>query len=83
MENKSILKGGLFILNELSKFNIIYRAESHHDLIGHMLTYSHAINIMYDLGHVFKFSYSYFDYLKRAPEYKDITLEKFCYIINS
>ena len=29
-----------FILNELSKFNSIYRAESHHDLIGHLLTYS-------------------------------------------
>ena len=41
-----------FILNELSKFNSIYRAESHHDLIGHLLTYPHAINIMYDLGHI-------------------------------
>ncbi|PEV97762.1 hypothetical protein CN425_22365 [Bacillus cereus] len=141
-----------FILNELSKFNIIYRAESHHDLIGHMLTFSHAINIMYDLGHrdifqrglrpllklvyvlrasqklmpntemnlhspidrlplieserahvlptenrfwvkdfskldwdfghVFKFSYSYFDHIKRAPEYKDVTLEKFRHVIN-
>ncbi|TKI03807.1 hypothetical protein FC696_22750, partial [Bacillus wiedmannii] len=135
-----------FILKELSQFNIIYRAEAHHDLIGHLLTFSHAINIMYDLGHrdifqrgirpllklvyvlrasqylmpnteinlhspidrlplieskrahvlptenqfwlkdysafdwdfghVFKFSYSYFDHIKRAPEYKDITLEK-------
>ncbi|MGG0727845.1 hypothetical protein [Bacillus paramycoides] len=142
-----------FILNELSKFNIIYRAESHHDLIGHMLTFSHPINIMYylghrdifqrgirpllklvyvlrasqklmpnteinlhspidrlplieserahvlptenrfwlkdfsklnwDFGHVFKFSYSYFDHIKREPEYKDITLEKFRYVINS
>ncbi|EJS76148.1 hypothetical protein [Bacillus cereus] len=142
-----------FILNELSKFNIIYRAESHHDLIGHLLTFSHAINIMYDLGHrdifqrglrpllklvyvlrasqklmpnteinlhspidrlplieserahvlptenqfwvkdfskldwdfghVFKFSYSYFDHIKRAPEYKDITLVQFRYVINS
>ncbi|PGS85709.1 hypothetical protein COD02_06555 [Bacillus thuringiensis] len=142
-----------FILNELSKFNGIYRAESHHDLIGHLLTYSHAINIMYDLGHidlfqrgirpllklvyvlrasqklklnteitlhspidrlpliqskranflptenifwikdysgfdwdfghVFKFSYSYFNHIKRAPDYKDITLEKFRYVINS
>ncbi|WP_439876081.1 hypothetical protein ACSLGG_11990 [Bacillus mycoides] len=142
-----------FILNELSEFKIIYRAESHHDLIGHMLTFSHAINIMYDLGykdifqrgirpllklvyvlrasknimlnieinlhspidhlplieskrahvlptenqfwlkdyskfdwdfgHVFKFSYSYFDHIKRTPEYKDITLEKFRFVINT
>lgn len=142
-----------FILKELSQFNIIYRAESHHDLIGHLLTFSHAINIMYDLGHrdifhrgirpllklvyvlrasqnlmpnteinlhspidrlplieskrahvlptenqfwlkdysafdwdfghVFKFSYSYFDHIKRAPEYKDITLEKFRFVINT
>ncbi|MBG9831497.1 hypothetical protein [Bacillus wiedmannii] len=142
-----------FILNELSQFNIIYRAESHHDLIGHLLTFSHAINIMYDLGHrdifqrgirpllklvyvlrasqkltsnskitlhspidflplveskrvhvlptekefwlkdystfdwdfghIFKFSYSYFDHIKRAPKYKDITLEKFRFIINA
>ncbi len=140
-----------FILDELSKFKIIYRAESHHDLIGHMLTFSHAINIMYDLGHrdifqrgirpllklvyalrasqkfipntemnlhspidhlpliesmrahvlptekqfwlkdysesdwdfghVFKFSYSYFDHIKRAPEYKR-TVEQFRYVIN-
>jgi hypothetical protein len=41
-----------FILAELSSFRIIYQAEAHHDLIGHMLTYSHALNIMYDLGHV-------------------------------
>ncbi|HDR6313097.1 TPA: hypothetical protein QCU60_005125, partial [Bacillus cereus] len=137
----------IFILKELSQFNIIYRAEAHHDLIGHLLTFSHAINIIYDLGHraifhralrpllklvyvlrasqnlmpnteinlhspidrlplieskrahilptenqfwlkdysafdwdfghVFKFSYSYFDHIKRAPKYKDITLEKF------
>ncbi|PEC86821.1 hypothetical protein [Bacillus cereus] len=142
-----------FILKELSQFNIIYRAESHHDLIGHLLTFSHAINIMYDLGHrdifyrairpllklvyvlrasqnltsnseinlhspidslplieskrghvlptenqfwlkdysasdwdfghVFKFSFSYFDHIKRAPKYKDITLEKFRFIMNT
>ncbi|MGH0424887.1 hypothetical protein [Bacillus pretiosus] len=142
-----------FILKELSQFNIIYRAEAHNDLIGHLLTFSHAINIMYDLGHrdifqrgirpllklvyvlrasqylmpnteinlrspidrlplieskrayvlptenqfwlkdysafdwdfghVFKFSYSYFDHIKRAPEYKDITLEKFRFVINT
>ncbi|EEL82093.1 hypothetical protein bcere0028_21960 [Bacillus cereus AH1271] len=142
-----------FILKELSQFNIIYRAEAHHDLIGHLLTFSHAINIMYDLGHrdifrrgvrpllklvyvlrasqnltsnseitlhspidclplveskrahilptenqfwlkdygafdwdfghVFKFSYSYFDHINRAPEYKNITLEKFRFIIHT
>ncbi|OFD10683.1 hypothetical protein [Bacillus wiedmannii] len=142
-----------FILKELSQFNIIYRVESHHDLIGHLLTFSHAINIMYDLGHidifhrairpllklvyvlrasqnlmpnteinlhspidrlplieskrahvlptenqfwlkdysafnwdfghVFKFSYSYFDHIKRVPEYKDITLDKFRFLINT
>lgn len=142
-----------FILKELSQFNIIYRAEAHHDLIGHLLTFSHAINIMYDLGHrdifqrgirpllklvyvlrasqnltsnseiilhspidclplveskrahilptenqfwlkdygafdwdfghIFKFSYSYFDHIKRAPKYKDITLEKFRFIIHT
>lgn len=143
----------MFILKELSQFNIIYRAEAHHDLIGHLLTFSHAINIMYDLGHrdifqrgirpllklvyvlrasqnltsnseiilhspidclplveskrahilptenqfwlkdygafdwdfghIFKFSYSYFDHIKRAPKYKDITLEKFRFIIHT
>ncbi|MGG0302220.1 hypothetical protein ABEY59_17510 [Bacillus albus] len=142
-----------FILKELSQFHIIYRAEAHHDLIGHLLTFSHAINIMYDLGHrdifhralrpllklvyvlrasqnlmpnteinlhspidrlplieskrahilptenqfwlkdysafdwdfghVFKFSYSYFDHIKRAPKYKDITLEKFRFVMNT
>ncbi|EJQ61589.1 hypothetical protein [Bacillus mycoides] len=141
-----------FVLNELSEFNVIYKAESHQDLIGHMLTFSHAINILYDLGHIelfqrgikpllklvyvlrksrnlmpnaqiilnspvdrlpltkakqvdtlpldnafwlkdysefnwdfghiFKFSYSYFDHLTRVPEYKDKTFEKFCCIIN-
>lgn len=39
------------ILDELSSFRTIYNAEAHHDLIGHMLTYSHAINILHDLGH--------------------------------
>ncbi|NQX66171.1 hypothetical protein HQN90_08545 [Paenibacillus alba] len=41
-----------FVLKELAAFNVIYRAESHHDLIAHMLTFSHALNILYDLGHV-------------------------------
>lgn len=40
-----------FILNELATYSVIYRAEAHHDLMGHMLTYSHALNILYDLGH--------------------------------
>ncbi|MDQ0110749.1 hypothetical protein [Paenibacillus harenae] len=40
------------VLNELAEFLIIYRAESHHDLIGHMLTFSHALNLLFDLGHV-------------------------------
>ncbi|WP_411346581.1 hypothetical protein ACE3MZ_11585 [Paenibacillus sp. WLX1005] len=40
-----------FILSELSSFQTIYRAEAHHDLIGHMLTFSHGLNILFDLGH--------------------------------
>lgn len=39
------------VLEEVAQFPIIYRAESHHDLIGHMLTFSHALNILFDLGH--------------------------------
>ncbi|MGE7876656.1 hypothetical protein [Peribacillus muralis] len=42
----------LFVLEELAYFPIIYRAESHHDLIGHMITFSHALNILFDAGHV-------------------------------
>ncbi|CAM4083894.1 hypothetical protein BAMA_16795 [Bacillus manliponensis] len=41
----------LLVLEELAQFPVIYRAESHHDLIGHMLTFSHALNILFDLGH--------------------------------
>jgi hypothetical protein len=41
-----------FIINELSSFRIIYKSEAHHDLIGHMLTFSQALNILHDLGHV-------------------------------
>lgn len=41
-----------FVLEELAQFKTIYQAESHHDLIGHMLTFSHALNILYDLGYV-------------------------------
>ncbi|WP_313641667.1 hypothetical protein [Paenibacillus sp.] len=40
------------VLEQLAEFPVIYRAESHHDLIGHMLTFSHALNILFDLGHV-------------------------------
>jgi hypothetical protein len=40
------------VLEELAGFSIIYRAEAHHDLIGHMLTYSHALNMLFDLGHI-------------------------------
>ena len=39
-------------------------------------------NLIADFGHIFKFSYSYFDHLTRVPEYKDKTFEKFCCIIN-
>ncbi|GGD86033.1 hypothetical protein [Paenibacillus nasutitermitis] len=42
----------LLVLEQLTEFPVIYRAESHHDLIGHMLTFSHALNILFDLGHV-------------------------------
>lgn len=38
-------------MNELAAYSVIYRAEAHHDLLGHMLTYSHALNLLYDLGH--------------------------------
>ncbi|MCL6605390.1 MAG: hypothetical protein K6T94_21210 [Paenibacillus sp.] len=41
-----------FVLEQLAEFPVIYRAESHHDLIGHMFTFSHALNILFDLGHV-------------------------------
>lgn len=39
-----------FVLEQLTNFPVIYRAESHHDLIGHMLTFSHALNLLYDMG---------------------------------
>ncbi|WP_340372893.1 hypothetical protein [Peribacillus sp. FSL E2-0218] len=45
-----------FVLEELAQFPIIYRAESHHDLIGHMITFSHALNILFDAGHVSLFN---------------------------
>lgn len=41
----------VFVLDELASFPIIYRAEAHHDLIGHLLTFSHALNILHDLGY--------------------------------
>ncbi len=40
-----------FVLNELASYPAIYQAEAHHDLIGHMLTFSHALNILFDLGY--------------------------------
>ena len=42
-----------------------------------------GLSIDWDFGHVFKFSYSYFDHIKRAPKYKDITLEKFRFVMNT
>jgi|GEM_PF-565882 len=39
------------VLGELAAFRTIYRAEAHHDLIGHMLTFSHALNVLHDRGH--------------------------------
>jgi len=39
------------VLSELAAFEVIYHAEAHHDLIGHMLTYAHALNILHDLGY--------------------------------
>ncbi|MBD0383802.1 hypothetical protein [Paenibacillus sedimenti] len=40
-----------FVLEELAAFRVIYRAEAHHDLIGHMLTFSHALCLLHDLGY--------------------------------
>ncbi|WP_217595790.1 hypothetical protein [Cohnella sp. GbtcB17] len=40
-----------FVLRELAAFETIYRAESHHDLIGHMLTFSHALVTLEELGY--------------------------------
>ncbi len=39
------------ILAELASYRVIYAAEAHHDLIGHMLTFSHALLILRELGH--------------------------------
>lgn len=39
------------VLKELASFQTIYKAEAHHDLIGHMLTFSQALNVLHDLGH--------------------------------
>ncbi|MFD0672894.1 hypothetical protein [Cohnella sp. GCM10027633] len=44
-----------FVLGELAAFVTIYRAEAHHDLIGHLLTYSHALNLLHDLGYAAQF----------------------------
>lgn len=40
-----------FVLRELAAFETIYRAEAHHDLIGHMLTFSHALVTLEELGY--------------------------------
>lgn len=40
-----------FVLQELARFALIYRAEAHHDLIGHFITFSQAIALLHDLGH--------------------------------
>lgn len=40
-----------FVLEELAAFPVIFRAEAHHDLIGHLLTFSHALNVLHDLGY--------------------------------
>ncbi|MCC2437653.1 hypothetical protein [Bacillus paranthracis] len=42
-----------------------------------------GLSIDWDFGHVFKFLYSYFDHIRRAPKYKDITLEKFRFVMNT
>ncbi|SFB15455.1 hypothetical protein SAMN05216312_10484 [Cohnella sp. OV330] len=39
------------VLQELAAFGTIYRAEAHHDLIGHMLTFSHALVTLEELGY--------------------------------
>ncbi|TYP72424.1 hypothetical protein [Paenibacillus methanolicus] len=41
-----------WVLGELAAFHAIYRAEAHHDLIGHLLTFSHGLNLLHDLGYV-------------------------------
>ncbi|MBO7748878.1 hypothetical protein I8J29_32370 [Paenibacillus sp. MWE-103] len=38
-------------LGELAAFKRIYRAEAHHDLIGHLLTFAHALNALHDCGY--------------------------------
>ncbi|MDQ6418929.1 hypothetical protein RB620_05690 [Paenibacillus sp. LHD-117] len=40
-----------FVLSELASVRTIYKAEAHHDLLGHMLTFSHALNVLHDLGY--------------------------------
>ena len=39
------------ILDEISRFRTIYKAEAHNDLMGHLLTHSQALVILYDLGY--------------------------------
>ena len=49
VDNPAQLSG--LVLSELAAFKRIYRAEAHHDLIGHMLTFSHALNLLHDFGY--------------------------------
>ncbi|RJE90253.1 hypothetical protein D3P07_08585 [Paenibacillus sp. 1011MAR3C5] len=78
-----------FILNELASFQTIFRAEAHHDLIGHALTYSHALNILYDLGHitywdfghVFKFPFSFYNHLNRLSVQMPKAEDNFRYLV--
>jgi hypothetical protein len=39
------------VLEELSAFQTVFDAESHHDLIGHMLDFAQAVNVLHDLGY--------------------------------
>ena len=42
-----------------------------------------GLSIDWDFGHVFKFSYSYFDHIRGLQNIKDITLEKFRFVMNT
>ena len=50
--------------------------------MGNKTVLKDGLSFDWDFGHVFKFSYSYFDHIKRSPKYKDITLEKFRFVMN-
>ena len=38
--------------------------------MGNKTVLKDGLSFDWDFGHVFKFSYSYFDHIKRAPKYK-------------